>query len=962
HGNEIWNNDNSSVNISYSDVRCVWPGPGNIAADPLFVNPGGVENFRLAESSPCIDTGDPNYIPESNETDFDGFPRIVGGRIDMGVYEFQGRLILYVDNDAPGSNDGSSWINAYNCLQDALIPADPTGGPVEIRVAEGIYKPDQGAAVTPGDRQASFWVKTRVTVKGGYAGFGEPDPNARDIKLHETILSGDLAGDDGLNFENNDENSYNVVTGGALGETTILDGFTITGGNANGFKSYNTEGGGIWVFPDINFTIKNCTIIRNRAKYNGGGIHSLGSSGCCFPITNCRFIANSAGSRGGAISLDGESLPNISNCVFAGNSAEAGCAIGNIEGYPRIRNCTFTGNRAQNECDAVIDYDGKGFENCILWANIGQSPQPIPDCYGGYYSCIQGWTGTLGGIGNINEDPLFVDPGYWNANGTPDDANDDVWVDGDYHLLPGSLCIDTGDPNYIAGPNETDLDDKPRVINGRIDMGAYEFLHVPQIIYVDDDAPDDPGPGDPIVSDPLEDGTQAHPFDVIQEAIDAAYDGDTIIVIDGTYTGTGNRDIDFNGKPITLRSENGPQTCIIDCQTYDYPYHRGFYFHNAESEYAVLEGFTILNGMNGSGGGIYCADGASPTIRNNIIEGNRVSFGGDGGGGIACKRGASPVIVGNVIRNNYCEPGGGGGGIHCYEAGSPLICYNVITGNHASGGGGIEIAYGTNAVTIVGNLIVANDAKDNGAIQSWATNCDLTISNNTIVGNVAEFTSGGIDIEDTINTAITNCIIWGNRDQNGTIESSQITGSSTNYSCIQGWTGALGGTGNIGDDPLFADPDNDDYHLRWDSACINTGDPDYIPEPNETDLDGKPRVIGGRIDMGAYEAPIFAETRIVPRTINLASKGKSITCYIRLPEGYNVADIDPNSVMLERQIKAEQFSVDEHKQVATATFDREKVQSILNVGDIELKITCQLTDGTYFKATDIVQVTDKGPK
>jgi hypothetical protein len=66
--------------------------------------------------------------------------------------------------------------------------------------------------------------------------------------------------------------------------------------------------------------------------------------------------------------------------------------------------------------------------------------------------------------------------------------------------------------------------------------------------------------------------------------------------------------------------------------------------------------------------------------------------------------------------------------------------------------------------------------------------------------------------------------------------------------------------------------------------------------------------------------------------------------------------------MLERQIKAEQFSVDEHKQVATATFDREKVQSILNVGDIELKITCQLTDGTYFKATDIVQVTDKGPK
>jgi hypothetical protein len=112
--------------------------------------------------------------------------------------------------------------------------------------------------------------------------------------------------------------------------------------------------------------------------------------------------------------------------------------------------------------------------------------------------------------------------------------------------------------------------------------------------------------------------------------------------------------------------------------------------------------------------------------------------------------------------------------------------------------------------------------------------------------------------------------------------------------------------------------------------------------------------------MGAYELPIFAEVRILPRTINLASKGRWITCYIRLPNDYDVADIDPNSVMFERQIKAEQFSVYEQKQVATATFDREKVRSILNIGDIELTITCQLTDGTYFEATDVIKVTDKG--
>ncbi|MHC4285816.1 MAG: choice-of-anchor Q domain-containing protein [Planctomycetota bacterium] len=163
---------------------------------------------------------------------------------------------------------------------------------------------------------------------------------------------------------------------------------------------------------------------------------------------------------------------------------------------------------------------------------------------------------------------------------------------------------------------------------------------------------------------------------------------------------------------------------------------------------------------------------------------------------------------------------------------------------------------------------------------------------------------------------------------------------------------------------IFTGLNEGDYHLLPGSPCIDTGDPNYVAGPNETDVDGKPRVIGGRIDMGAYEyrPTIPAEARILPRTINLASKGNWITCYIWLPEGYDVADIDPNSVLLEHQIKPEQFSVDQQKQVATAVFNRDKVQGILNVGDIELKITCQLTDGTYFEATDIVQVTDKAGK
>jgi hypothetical protein len=152
-----------------------------------------------------------------------------------------------------------------------------------------------------------------------------------------------------------------------------------------------------------------------------------------------------------------------------------------------------------------------------------------------------------------------------------------------------------------------------------------------------------------------------------------------------------------------------------------------------------------------------------------------------------------------------------------------------------------------------------------------------------------------------------------------------------------------------------------DYHLLLDSPCIDAGDPNYIAGPNETDLDGEPRVIGGRIDMGVYEygPSVPAEVKIAPHTINLASKGKWITCYIWLPNDYDVADIELNSIFLEDEVKPEDFSVDHHKQVATATFDREKVQSILNVGDIKLTITCQLTDGTYFEATDTIKVLNK---
>lgn len=105
-------------------------------------------------------------------------------------------------------------------------------------------------------------------------------------------------------------------------------------------------------------------------------------------------------------------------------------------------------------------------------------------------------------------------------------------------------------------------------------------------------------------------------YPTIQAGIDAAVSGDTVLVANGTYTGAGNKDLDFGGREIVVMSENGPENCIIDCQNDA----RGFYFHSNETSNSVVDGFTIINGLVNyystpyyKGAGIYCGD-SSPTI------------------------------------------------------------------------------------------------------------------------------------------------------------------------------------------------------------------------------------------------------------------------------------------------------------------------------------------------------------
>jgi len=276
--------------------------------------------------------------------------------------------VIYVDADAVGANDGSSWADAYRYLQDALAVARSRD---EIRVAQGIYKPDQGKDQAAGDRQRTFRLG-HATVKGGYAGFGGFEPNERDLARYETILSGDLNGNDEPNFVSTDDNSFRVVT--AL-DDAVLDGFTITGGNSDG------SGAGMTCVT-ANATISNC-IFRSNAAVHGGAMYISGRKpkraagkfiGLSPVLSNCRFINNSA-IYGGAILIN-DSSPNLTDCIFAGNSTIAltsssgiGGAVRNVFSDPNLINCVFKGNSAVRGGAIFNQQSDPIFEGCTFVGN-----------------------------------------------------------------------------------------------------------------------------------------------------------------------------------------------------------------------------------------------------------------------------------------------------------------------------------------------------------------------------------------------------------------------------------------------------------------------------------------------------------------------------------------------------------------------------------------------------------------
>ena len=297
---------------------------------------------------------DDNIVPSrvSFATDGSGPVTIVYGGMDAII--INGFVLsfgqLYVDVNAPGpTHNGQSWPSAFLHVQDALTAANPYD---HILVADGTYYPDRDAFSPTGSRQrtATFQLINGVALSGGYAGYGAADPNARDVQLYETILSGDLDGNDvpGLDpcdlpyHTNRGENSYHVVTGSGTDATVVLDGFTITAGNANAGSLPNDSGGGIFNIHGSP-TVSNCKFIDNCSGLNGDG-GAMYNDDSSPTVTDCIFAGNYT-RKGGGMYNDWHCDPTVTNCTFSGNWADdRGGGMFNAESDPNVSGCTFTGN------------------------------------------------------------------------------------------------------------------------------------------------------------------------------------------------------------------------------------------------------------------------------------------------------------------------------------------------------------------------------------------------------------------------------------------------------------------------------------------------------------------------------------------------------------------------------------------------------------------------------------------
>jgi len=850
--------------------------PAPVVASEIFVNPqtpglniGG--DYSLIAGSPAINAGSNQFVIK--KTDLAGNARIRNNMVDLGAYEVQtgntitvvipNAGIIYVKQFAKGT--GNSWANALPELADALVFAKTNNAiatnpqVTQIWVAGGIYKPmyslDDGVDFgTDKGRFNTFLLVKDVKIYGGFAGT-ESTLAERDLTLtaNKSILSGDLSGDDGVNFANNGENTYHVVLGaGAVGIAEV-NGFTVSGGNGNGSFSIQVNSlyfsgflGGAFYNQNGSSPVLTNVIISGNSAYYGGAFYNENSSPV---LTNVSISGNSTPYNGGAFFNQNGSSPVLTNVTISGNSADYGGAFLNMNSSPVLTNVTISGNSATAGGAFYNNNSFPKIRNSIIYNNDAADIQGQGSVPAYLNSIVQGNpTGTdmvpySGDVINI-----FVDPQAPGVN-----------AGGDYRLRSGSPAINKGNNTLFAGldANTKDLAGNLRLQKGAIDLGAYESPYseiLPDgngILYVKKGETGNGGSW----TNALGELADALVFAKNNNAIAANPKITQIWAAGGIYKPLYSPADDNFGNDDT---RNNAFLLVQDVKIYG-----GF----AGTETTLTErNLTIVTNKSILSGDLKGDDGAnfannSENTYHVVISAADVATAELNGFTIS---GANLNGAGNLTVNTQSTFYYIGGGIYNTSS-SPVLTNLTISGNIAGtngAGGGMSNVYSSPVltnVTISGN--VANGLA--GGMLNYMSSSPV-LTNVTISSNVARALGGGMfNIYDS-SPQIKNCIIYNNGSG---VDNSDNSIPVYQHSLVQDMNAILGVISYLGPaNTIFINPENrglstgGDYRLKAGSPALNAGSntffaPGQSPDLSTitTDLAGKPRFNGAAVDLGAYE-------------------------------------------------------------------------------------------------------------
>ncbi len=879
-----------------------------------------------------------------------------------------GQMTWFVDDDAPAGGNGMSWASPFKHLQDALMAAQPGD---RIHVGAGTYYPDRNAAnpTGTGDRKATFQLKPRVTLLGSFAGFGAVNPNERVAPgtfPKTSILSGDLMQNDGPNFANRGDNSIHIVngTGGVIQGTqaTGLDGFQISGGNANGAVVTQQRGGGYYM-ENGDVVIFGCEFKDNQASGGGGAGYISGGR---FRGALCRFNLNQTQSNGGAIFLENAAAHVIleDNSRCENNRAPAGGALFagpasrlEVTGSTLASNtATFSGGAVQGVGNAnilltntVIGTNTAGQQGGGIWSlnstmtiNGGKIDSNRALFGGGVFVSMGGLSvdnamicnneaNTGGGAVLQNTNATFNNTTFLantalqtggggvfaeigppqnnmtcNFNACEFDGNRS---DGQFGLGGGAMCLSTGfgptpvtfnanlidcllrnnrserfgagvfGSSFLPGHRlnlklETSyfFDNSARVSGGAIyaeggdePTGGRTTLTIDECEFARNECDADGGAVLCFRTNPTT--IRGSTF---RDCAAGNQGGAVMLYSDQgarTYTGEGNV---FEGNSAAVR---GGAVCIVSERdalwnlTFDSDRYVGnFAVEGGGGLQGIMQGSwrmqdcdLVDNGSVQSGAGAIQLSTNSPDTS---FEADRVFIAGSWG----------HLAVADL---DYTGPEGPGSATATFD--SCVVAGGEVTDGAAIVTSGFDLSLVNSAV--FGNSSTAGDAA--GIIINGGG--DHQVINSTIAGNQAPVgNGGGVRIIDTSLT-VANSILSHNVNTSGSSQEAQISALGTssitlNHSLVQNLTGSLGGTGNIGGDPLFVDilgPDlmpwtgDEDVAIDAMSPCIDAGDNTAVPAGITVDLGGHPRYVddpmmpntgvpggtGGAdiIDMGAFE-------------------------------------------------------------------------------------------------------------